>query len=89
MSPLLWRVLFENHKNSTRLFMSLHQFQEVSWAWMYRNILQSIGNLYKMTDRNNKQERLRLLSTVALNSTNDMLRNYFRHEGSNSKFIFL
>ena len=47
-------------------------------ATNYEKILASIGTLYKNTERGNRQERLRLLSTVALHATNEALKRYFQ-----------
>ncbi len=52
--------------------------QEVIMATNYEKILTSIGTLYRNTDRSNKQERLRLLSTVALHAPNETLKRFFQ-----------
>ena len=53
----------------------------------YEKILASIGSLYGNTDRSNKQERLRLLSTVALHAPNEMLKKFFRRDSKKGGVI--
>ena len=55
----------------------------------YKKIIMDHGDLYQKTDRKNKQERLRLLSAVALHASNDLLRVYFRRYTSKGEFAYL
>ena len=53
----------------------------------YEKILTSIGALYRNTDRLNKQERLRLLSTVALNAPNETLKRFFQRKSKKGDLV--
>ena len=56
-------------------------------ATNYEKILSSIGLLYRNTDKSNRQERLRLLSTVALHASNDTLKRFFQRNSKKRDFI--
>lgn len=56
-------------------------------ATNYEKILSSIGTLYRNTDKLNRQERLRLLSTVALHAPNEALKRYFQRDSKKGDLI--
>ena len=56
-------------------------------ATNYKKILSSIGMLYRNTDKSNRQERLRLLSTVALHAPNETLKRFFQRNSKRGDLI--
>lgn len=63
------------------------KFQEVVMAANYEKILSSIGMLYQNSDKSNRQERLRLLSTVALHAPNETLKRFFQRSSKKGDLI--
>ncbi|XP_065063150.1 uncharacterized protein LOC135689746 [Rhopilema esculentum] len=61
-----------------QLLSDIYRPKDSIMATNYEKILASIGTLYKNVERGNRQERLRLLSTVALHATNEALKRYFQ-----------
>ncbi|XP_057309539.1 uncharacterized protein LOC130647624 [Hydractinia symbiolongicarpus] len=53
--------------------------KEVLHTQHLMTMLEDYGNLYRRTYRHNKQERLRILSSVAGYASNELLRKYFQH----------
>ena len=56
-------------------------------ATNYEKILTSIGMLYRNTEKANRQERLRLLSTVALHAPNETLKRFFQRKSKKGDMI--
>ena len=56
-------------------------------ATNYEKILMSIGMLYRNTEKANRQERLRLLSTVALHAPNETLKRFFQRKSKKGDMI--
>eukprot|EP00794_Sanderia_malayensis_P011820 gene11820-13044_t len=70
-----------------QLLLDIYRPKEVAMASNYEKILTSIGMLYRNTDRANKQERLRLLSTVALHASNETLKRFFQRKSKKGDLV--
>eukprot|EP00112_Aurelia_sp_Birch-Aquarium-sp1_P021325 Seg571.19 transcript_id=Seg571.19/GoldUCD/mRNA.D3Y31 product="Homeobox protein Hox-A3" protein_id=Seg571.19/GoldUCD/D3Y31 len=61
--------------------------EDAAMATNYEKILMSIGMLYRNTEKANRQERLRLLSTVALHAPNETLKRFFQRKSKKGDMI--